>query len=73
MIMGPGKTIFLTIALLLVVGVLTGCQGELGDVAYNGEQIGQAQWREFMSDQPAYLPPLRSDRMFIQNVQDQLN
>ena len=41
MIMGPRKTIFLAIVLLIVVGTLTGCQGELGDVAYNGEQIGQ--------------------------------
>ena len=73
MIMGPRKTIFLAIVLLIVVGTLTGCQGELGDVAYNGEQIGQAQWREFMSDQPAYLSPLRSDRMLIQNIQNQLN
>lgn len=71
--MRPRMVIFLAMVLLVTIGTLTGCQGQLGDVAYNGEQIGQTQWREFMSDQPAYLPPLRSDRMFIQNMQDQLN
>ena len=71
-VMGLKKAI-LAVVLLLVVITLTGCAGGLGNVAYNGEKIGQEQFREFMSNQPAYLPPLRSDRMFIQNLNDQLN
>lgn len=73
MIMGRKKPILLALILLVTIVMLAGCQEDLGDVAYNGEQIGQEQWREFMSDQPAHFPPLRSDRMLIQNMQDELN
>jgi hypothetical protein len=71
--MGRKKTILLALMLLVTIVILAGCQEDLGDVAYNGEQIGLEQWYEFMSDQPAHLPPLRSDRMLIQNMQDELN
>ncbi|MBN1456935.1 MAG: hypothetical protein JW912_03690 [Sedimentisphaerales bacterium] len=71
--MGRIKTTLLALILLATIVILAGCQDDLGEVAYNGEQIGQEQWREFMSDQPAHLPPLRSDRMLIQDMQDELN